>query len=310
MATALMLVQPSGELWKKIRIELNEDVKRTNDDLAAIKSWLKQQPHLPNEWEDTCLLNFLRGCSFSMEKCKRKLDMYFTMRTACPEFFSNRDITRPELRDLCLKVQFVTFPGLTPQGRRFSSGTALDPALDSRFLSDIFKIVFMMGDVRLREELEGVSGDVYVLNAAFFTSRHLAHLSPTILKKFFICVQEAYPVKVKEVHVINTSPLIDLAYNIIKQFLSEKIRSRVFFHSDVSELQKYFPKEMLPVDYGGDAESLEKYHKAWIKKLESYTPWYKAQEHLKANEALRPGRPTNYDELFGVDGSFRKLSID
>jgi hypothetical protein len=45
-------------------------------------------------------MTFLRGCKFSLEKAKRKLDMYFTMRAAVPEFFSNRDVTRPELKQL------------------------------------------------------------------------------------------------------------------------------------------------------------------------------------------------------------------
>lgn len=45
-----LLVQPSGELWKKIRIELKENVDTRDKDLAHIKEWLKKQPHLPNEW--------------------------------------------------------------------------------------------------------------------------------------------------------------------------------------------------------------------------------------------------------------------
>lgn len=49
---------------------------------------------------------------------------------------------------------------------------------------------------------------------------------------------------------------------------------------------------------------------AWMKKLEEYGPWFKAQEDLKADESKRPGKPTNYDDLFGIDGSFRQLAID
>lgn len=49
-------------------------------------------------------MTFLRGSKFSLEKCKKKLDMYFTMRNACPEFFSDRDITRPELHDLIYRA--------------------------------------------------------------------------------------------------------------------------------------------------------------------------------------------------------------
>jgi len=41
--------------------------------------------------DDARIMTFLRGCKFSREKCKRKLDMYFTMRAAIPEFFANRD---------------------------------------------------------------------------------------------------------------------------------------------------------------------------------------------------------------------------
>lgn len=48
----------------------------------------------------------------------------------------------------------------------------------------------------------------------------------------------------------------------------------------------------------------------WMKKLEEYNPWFKAQESIKADEAKRPGKPTNYDDLFGLDGSFRQLTID
>lgn len=45
-------------------------------------------------------MTFLRGCKFSLEKCKQKLDMYFTMRAMCPEFFSNRDIRNPSFHDI------------------------------------------------------------------------------------------------------------------------------------------------------------------------------------------------------------------
>lgn len=50
--------------------------------------------------DDGRMMTFLRGCKFSLEKTKRKLDMYFTMRTAVPEFFSDRDPTKPEIQEI------------------------------------------------------------------------------------------------------------------------------------------------------------------------------------------------------------------
>lgn len=49
-------------------------------------------------------MTFLRGSKFSLEKCKTKLDMYFTMRGAAPEFFMNRDVTRPEMKEILKHV--------------------------------------------------------------------------------------------------------------------------------------------------------------------------------------------------------------
>ncbi|CAK1590114.1 unnamed protein product [Parnassius mnemosyne] len=310
MASVATLVQPSGELWKKIRVELNEDVNTRYQDLAAIKEWLRKQPHLPDEWDEDRMMTFLRGCSFSLEKCKRKLDMYFTMRTACPEFFTNRDIRRPELADLLARLQGPPMAGLTPNGRRVTIARGLDKNLDTNQLNDVFKIAMMMGDVRLKEEVEGVAGDIYILDASVVSPTHLAKLSPSVIKKFLICVQEAYPVKLKEVHVVNASPLVDKVVGIIKPFLKEKIKNRIFIHTDLNTLYEYVPKDVLPIEYGGTCGSLKEINDAWVKKLEDYTEWFKEQESIKANESLRPGKPTNYDELFGIDGSFRQLSID
>lgn len=50
--------------------------------------------------DDQRLKTFLRGCKFSLEKVKKKLDMYYTMRNAVPEFFANRDVSKPDLKSL------------------------------------------------------------------------------------------------------------------------------------------------------------------------------------------------------------------
>ncbi|XP_045454101.1 alpha-tocopherol transfer protein-like [Melitaea cinxia] len=306
----MTLEQPTGEMWQKIREELNENADTKDQDLAHIKEWLKKEPHLPDEFDDQRIMTFLRGCKFSLEKCKRKLDMYFTMRSAVPEFFTERDVTRPELQEILKIVQMPPMPGLTPDGRRVILMRGIDKDVQTPNVANAFKLALMLGDVRLAEEKEGVAGDIYILDASVATPNHFAKFTPTLVKKFLVCVQEAYPVKLKQVHVINISPIVDKIVNFVKPFLKEKIRDRIFIHSDVNELYKYVPQEMLPTEYGGKAGSMNDLHDAWVKKLEEYKDWFADQEQYKADESLRPGKPTNYDELFGIDGSFRQLVID
>ncbi|XP_076749007.1 alpha-tocopherol transfer protein-like [Xylocopa sonorina] len=306
----MLLVQPSGEMAKQIRAELNENETTRDKDVEIIKEWLAKQPHLPQFDDDHIIMTFLRGCKFSLEKCKRKLDMYFTMRAAIPEFFTNRDVTRPELLEILKVVQIPPLPGLTKNGRRVIVMRGLEKDIPTPNVADLFKLVLMIGDMRLKEEAVGVAGDVYILDASVVTASHFAKFTPTVVKKFLVCVQEAYPVKLKEVHVVNVSPLVDNIVNFVKPFLKEKIRNRIFMHSDIKTLYDYIPREMLPAEYGGDAGPLHVIHDTWLKKLEEYTPWFTEQESVKTNEALRPGKPKTHDDLFGLDGSFRQLVID
>ena len=72
--------------------ELNEDPTRVETDIQAIKDWAAKQPHLQNiRLDDKYILYFLRGCKFSIERTKEKLDFFNSVRANCPEWFDNWD---------------------------------------------------------------------------------------------------------------------------------------------------------------------------------------------------------------------------
>jgi len=90
----------SAELQKVAIEELNEDPARIPDDIEALKTWIKQQPYLKARTDDQFLLAFLRGCKYSLEKAKSKIDKYYTLRTRYPEMFTINDVKDPRIREI------------------------------------------------------------------------------------------------------------------------------------------------------------------------------------------------------------------
>lgn len=80
--------------------------------------------------------------------------------------------------------------------------------------------------------------------------------------------------KLKEVHIVNVSPLVDTIINFVRPFLKEKIRQRIHFHSNLESLYKFVPQKMLPKEYGGDAGTVEEltgvYHKQKFQHFSMY----------------------------------------
>jgi len=80
-------------------------------------------------------------------------------------------------------------PNLTPDGRRVVIMRGNDKNLPTPDIAQGMKMLFMIGDIRLKEEAVGVAGDVYILDATVATPTHFAKFTPTIIKKFLICAQ-------------------------------------------------------------------------------------------------------------------------
>jgi hypothetical protein len=94
-------IRPLTKALAKIaRDELNETPAGLTAGLKAIKDWLVTNPHLNCCTDDQFLVAFLRGCKFSLEKTKEKLDAYYTMQTAIPEMRDGHDPMNPKIQHL------------------------------------------------------------------------------------------------------------------------------------------------------------------------------------------------------------------
>lgn len=76
--------------------------------------------------------------------------------------------------------------------------------------------------------------------------------------------------------------------------------------------EKFIPLEYLPNEVqGGKAGPLKDLSKEQIQMLEDHRAWFlDEQDKMLVNENLRPGKGKSDADLFGVEGTFKKLEID
>ncbi|PSN47463.1 hypothetical protein C0J52_01966 [Blattella germanica] len=295
---------PNNKDLAIILAEVGEKPRTLEQNLVILKNWLSFQPHLPQIVDDNLLAVFLRGCKHNVERTKNKLDKYYTGRAAVPELFSNRDPFSKEIRDGSRAMNIYPLPQLSPGGYRVTMHRfhSFDPnQLD---VQCIFKYLFMLADIRILEETP-ISGDIYLFDLQDIVLSHCAKLASPLLRKTLILAQEAFPQRLKEIHVFNAPPFVDWILNFFKPLMKEKMRNRFHIHNGHESLYKHVPQHILPTDYGGEDD--------WMKKLQSYHEWFKKQENVKADEKRRPYKDHNYNtsyQLFGYEGAFRTLNID
>lgn len=86
-------IRPLSPALQQNAIEqLNEIPERLDADIAALRQWIAQQPHLKARTDDQFLVNFLRGCKHSLEKTKSKMDRFYALRTKYPEYFIGHNV--------------------------------------------------------------------------------------------------------------------------------------------------------------------------------------------------------------------------
>ncbi|XP_050697212.1 alpha-tocopherol transfer protein-like isoform X6 [Eriocheir sinensis] len=302
----------SPELLQRAKDEINEDPDRREADIEHIRDWLRHQPHINARMDDWTILRFLRGCKFSLERTKEKLDMFYTCKSLCPEWYKNRDPQDKKLRSI-LELGLVL--PLTGRSSREPLVVIVRPALRNPAttdINDVTKAMLLVMDLLLEEdETVVIRGLEVVLDSSAMTWQHAAQMNPSVIKKAAVIMQDGYPMRPKGLNYINTPEAFNTVFNIFKSFMKEKMKRRVHIHgSDMESLYKEVPRDILPVEYGGTNGTVEEIKNYWLQRLDARRDWLLEDEKFCVDESKRPGKAKTSADLFGIEGSFRKLNVD
>lgn len=150
----------------------------------------------------------------------------------------------------------------------------IDDNFDHIHFNDVIKTFFMMSDVRLitPDSKCLTDGEIPIFDMAKVSYRHLTKVVLSTVRLYMKYTQEAHPVRVRQIHIINCAPIVDKIICLIKPFVRTENFKMINFHTPGSEtLYNFIPKENLPVEYGGSAsESIESMKSYWVNRIEGH----------------------------------------
>ncbi|KAK3910648.1 Alpha-tocopherol transfer protein-like [Frankliniella fusca] len=308
--TRPLLHSPSAEEARQVRKEINNTYPdKQRDCVRQLKDWMQTQPHLPRNYDERILPRFLNGTKYDVHRAKRKIDAYFTARAKMPEFFAQRDPSSKETQQAWRALSVLPLARTRRDGARVTLHILNDVDATEHVASSIYKMIFMISDIRLVEEAE-ISGDVFVFDLANVSLTIMLKHAGSMLKKVLSLAQGAYPQRLKEIHIINAHPFVNKGINLFRSFMKEKMRNRFVVHSSLESLHKYVPADLLPAEYGGGPRTVENLCDQWNKALESYTLYFQQQEGVKATLGKASHKSAPAPAVQPVQGSFRNLGLD
>ncbi|XP_050672172.1 clavesin-2-like isoform X1 [Leptidea sinapis] len=283
----------------------------TPEDVMVLRKWLQTQPHLPEQHiTDLDLVLAYHSCNRSTEVTKQTLDLNFTFRTKMTEYFQSRTLDSNMTKMMNAVV-------MTPLGGRSRDGNAVfyselvNTDLSAFSCTDGLKAMLMIIDLWQYEEGTWPALEL-VINFANYTFGHITKIDLRSLQLMAFYLQEAIPLKVKHIHLINASSIIDRLLAMVKPFLNSELLNSIHIYSDgIAALHSYIPAQIFPKDVGGEYKTVSECKDYILMKLRDNAAFFATESKKRVSEELRQneqrwGRANEHL----VYGSFKKLDID
>jgi len=165
--------------------EFGESPALLTSSLLSVRTWISQCPHLKRACtEDHFLTTFLRGCKFSLERTKEKLDNFHAIKTSLPEWFDNWDPKDPAVQEILAAGIFLPLPGFDREGRLVTLSRSGKVVPSKMKLDDLIRTSLMvMAVARAGEQQSVIRGLVQVQDMEGLGAHHISLFNITTIKK-------------------------------------------------------------------------------------------------------------------------------
>jgi len=313
-------VRSEEELAETAREKYKEEPEQVKQAVAELQNWIQKNPHLENIRADSqFLLFFLRGSGHSVEKTKQGLDLYFSVKSNLPEWFSGWDPTQSSIQSVLSAGIFLPLPGYDRKGRQVFLVRFGAIQTGSMKVDTLYRASIMLLELALEGNNQAaVSGIVVIHDMAGVTVSHTLMMTPSTMKKHIVLFQDAYPmdnmalIESSAMHHLNMHKIVKALFTLMLSHSKEiyKRMNHVHKAGKTDALVEDLGPEVLPAEYGGSGGSVEEITQYWIQETQRHKDWFARMETYRTDESKRPGGGKTTSDLFGILGSFRKLEID
>lgn len=153
-----------------------------------------------------------------------------------------------------------------------------DPDPNKFVYTDCIKMALMLFDTRFcfydnNNEQDIADGEIVVMDMGGITFRHFFKMVRNLpTAKFYMhFMQEASPIRIQQVNIVNPSPIIDKIFTLFKPFMKKEVVETVAFHRNLETLHERVGKEYLPEKYGGTNDiDIEEQQAKFMNKVENF----------------------------------------
>ncbi|XP_077302108.1 alpha-tocopherol transfer protein-like [Arctopsyche grandis] len=304
-----ILYGPTKEQMAAIESEIGGNDRKFEENLETLKVWIKNQSYIPKDYDDYLLPLFLRGCKQNVARTQQKLTEFYKTRNECNTLYHNWNPTDPGITAAMKFMEHAPLPRLTDDGYRVVFHKIGDDDDDAN-LKDIIRLLLMLAELRMEQE-HAIAGDIYIFDVKNLKISFMIKLLSPLLKKVLDIIQNAYPQRLKQIHVINAPTFIYSTIKFIKGFMKEKMKHRFIIHTSQDTLHEYISKDILPSDYQGQAESVSEISAKWIEKLQSSKEKFKEHNsRFNSIKNVQTMKESTHSDIYCAEGVFRSLTID
>ncbi|KAF5300289.1 hypothetical protein FQA39_LY11146 [Lamprigera yunnana] len=266
----------TAEVKEVAKLELRETPENVAKGLEELKALLKNDPSLNFSTDDDFLIIFLRPCKFYAKSAYELMKRIAEFKEKHKQLVENL-MPEDEKEEFINSNAVNVLKDRDHKGRRVliqHCGSKWDP---SKLSSDhVFKMLYLMHEAAVIEPETQVNGGVVILDFEGLSTKHVMAFTPAVSMRLLSFIQDAMPLRLKEVHIVKQPFIFNMVWAIFKPFVKEKLKGRLHFHGDkMSSLHKFLAPSHLPKNYGGDLPEMDYTGANWYPAIENH------MDHMK-----------------------------